>query len=278
MVDVNSLLPWWLPLSVLVWAVQMAVFHGVGLFFELSDRTGLLAPFKVRDADRLGYFDLLPRVLFNQFFVLLPAMMAFQYTGLAFTGAPHMSAWHFLAGLVLMPIGHDIVQYIFHRFVLHRPGLILKLGHSVHHSTGASKAISACYMSPVDFFLEIALPFLVPLALIGAGTDVLFHLTLASLGAIGGLYEHSGYDFAVRLRRLNRSGSRRQPKAWLAYLVTSKAHGEHHRRSNVSFSDGFGSPGICDAIFKTRWDMAEAARRVSAPEPSRRRSKLRQTP
>ncbi|MGH6934726.1 MAG: sterol desaturase family protein, partial [Methylocella sp.] len=182
MLDVSSFLPWWLPLSVLVWAVQMAVFHGVGLLFEWSDRTGMLASFKVRDNDRLGYFELLPRVLFNQILVLLPAMIAFQYAGLAFTGAPHLSVWYFLAGLVFMPIGHDIVQYVFHRFVLHRPGLILKLGHSVHHSTGASKAISACYMSPADFFLEIVLPYLVPLALIGAGADVLFHLTIASLG------------------------------------------------------------------------------------------------
>jgi hypothetical protein len=23
----------------------------------------------------------------------------------------------------------------------------------------------------------------------------------------------------------------------------------------VSFSDGFGSPGICDTIFTTRWDL-----------------------
>jgi sterol desaturase/sphingolipid hydroxylase (fatty acid hydroxylase superfamily) len=263
MLDVGSFLPWWLPLSVLAWAMQMAVFHGVGLLFEWSDRTGMLASFKVRDNERLTYFQLLPRVLFNQIFVLLPAMVAFQLTGLAFTGAPHLSAWHFIAGMLIMGVGHDIVQYVFHRFVLHRPGLIRKLGHSIHHSTGASKSISACYMSPADFFLEIVLPYLVPLALIGAGADVAFHLTVASLGAVGGLYEHSGYDFAVRLGRGRGPGSRLQPLAWLAAAVTSKAHGEHHRRSNVSFSDGFGSPGICDTIFKTRWDLAEAARKAA---------------
>ncbi len=272
MLDVGSNVPWWLPLSVLAWAVQMAVFHGVGVLFEWSDRTGIIAPFKVRDIDRLGYFELLPRVVFNQTLVLLPAMIAFQCSGLAFTGAPHLSFWYFLAGIVLMAIGHDIVQYVLHRFLLHRPGLIRKLGHGIHHSTGASKAISACYMSPADFFLEIALPYLVPLALIGAGADVLFQLTIASFGAIGGLYEHSGYDFAVRLRRRNRSGSRLQPLAWLSYLVTSKAHGEHHRRSNVSFSDGFGSPGICDTIFKTRWDMTGTARKATELAPRRLRS------
>ena len=204
MLDMDSIGLWWLPLSVLAWAVQMAVFHGVGLIFEWSDRTGMLASFKVRDIERLAYLELLPRVLFNQICVLLPAMVAFQYAGLAFTGAPHLSTWHFLAGMAFMGIGHDIVQYVFHRFLLHRPGLIRKLGHSVHHSTGASKAISACYMSPADFFLRLSCLILSPLALIGAGADVSFHLTVAaSLGAIGGLYEHSGYDFAVRLRRPN---------------------------------------------------------------------------
>jgi sterol desaturase/sphingolipid hydroxylase (fatty acid hydroxylase superfamily) len=254
--DLTSNLPWWLPLSVLTWAVQMAVFHGVGLFFEWCDRTGILSSFKVRKVERLSYRELLPRVLVNQVFVLLPAMVFFQLAGLAFTGAPHLTLVHFLAGMAFVGVGHDVVQYVFHRFVLHRPSLMRTLGHSVHHSTGAAKAISACYMTPADFFFEIALPYLVPLALISAGADVLFHVTLASLGAIGGLYEHSGYDFSLRLPKAEGSGLRRLLLGWVALLVTSKAHGEHHRVGNVSFSDGFGSPGICDTVFKTRWDLA----------------------
>ncbi|MCI0598957.1 MAG: sterol desaturase family protein [Beijerinckiaceae bacterium] len=267
----NSALPWWLPLSVLTWAVMMAVFHGAGLLFEWSDRKGMFAAFKVRRTDRLGYRGLLPRVLFNQVFVLLPAMVALQFSGLAFTGLPNMNVWHFLAGFIFMGIGHDIVQYAFHRFLLHRPGLFRTLGHGVHHSTGAAKAVGACYMSPADFFLEIVLPYLVPLALIGAGADMAFHLTAASLGAIGGLYEHSGYDFAVHLPRKSKSGSRFHPLSILAQLISSKAHGEHHRRSSVSFSDGFGSPGICDTLFKTRWDSAGAEVRSSGFPGSGRR-------
>jgi sterol desaturase/sphingolipid hydroxylase (fatty acid hydroxylase superfamily) len=262
---VNNVLPWWLPLSVLTWSVMTLVYHAAGLLFEWADRTKILASFKVRDAERLSYAALLPRVLFNQIFVLLPAMAALQYTGLAFTGAPHMSVWHFLAGLVLIGVGHDIVQYAFHRFFLHRPSLFRRFGHCVHHSTGAAKAISACYMSAPDFFLEIVLPYLVPLALIGAGADISFQFTAASLGAIGGLYEHSGYDFAVRLPREIFSGGRFQPLAILALLITSKAHGEHHRRGNVSFSDGFGSPGLCDTVFKTRWDLAALETRRREP-------------
>jgi sterol desaturase/sphingolipid hydroxylase (fatty acid hydroxylase superfamily) len=255
-------LPWSPPLFVLAFAVQMIVYHGAGLLFEYWDRAKMLRAFKVREADRLGYRELLPRVLFNQFFILLPAMGAFQYFGLAFTGAPHLGLVHFLAAMVLMGVGHDIVQYVFHRLVLHRPGLIRKLGHSVHHSTGASKGVSACYMSPADFFLEIVLPYLIPLALVGAGADVAFHLIVASLGALGGLYEHSGYDFAAQAPKERAPGLKGLATAWFFAAITSKAHGEHHRRSNVSFSDGFGSPGICDTIFKTRWDLFGPNRKV----------------
>ncbi len=232
----------------------MAVYHGVGLWFEWCDRNGRLAAFKVKGAERLSYFKLLPRVLVNQFAILLPLMMLVQYAGLAFVGPPHLSLPYFLAAMVFMGVGHDIVQYATHRFLLHRPGLIRKLGHSVHHSTGASRAISACYMSAADFFLEIVLPYLLPLMIVRAGSDVLFHLLIAGLGAVGGLYEHSGYDFSVRLPR-GLGGVKGRFLDALAGFVTSKAHAEHHRRSNVSFSDGFGSPGICDTAFATRWDL-----------------------
>jgi sterol desaturase/sphingolipid hydroxylase (fatty acid hydroxylase superfamily) len=251
--DVNAL-PAWLPLSVLTFAVQMLVYHGVGLWFEWCDRTGRLRRFKMRGVERMSYFELLPRVLVNQFFILLPAMALVQYAGLAFVGAPHLSTLHFLAAMVLMGVGHDIVQYAAHRFLLHRPGLIRKLGHSVHHSTGASRAVSACYMGYADFFLEIALPYLLPLIVVAAGADISFHLLVASLGAIGGLYEHSGYDFSVRLPQ-EAPGLKGKLSRALASLISSKAHAEHHRRGNVSFSDGFGSPGICDTYFKTRWDL-----------------------
>jgi len=94
--------------------------------------------------------------------------------------------------------------------VLHPPGLNHTLGQAVHHSTGASNAISACTMSQADFFPEIVLPCLVPLAVLDA-------------------------------------------------LITSKAQAAHHRRSNVRFSDGFGSSRICDTIFKTRGGLARDA-------------------
>jgi sterol desaturase/sphingolipid hydroxylase (fatty acid hydroxylase superfamily) len=269
---VAAALPWWLPLSLLAWAVQMAVFHGVGLTFEWFDRHPRIRRFRVREVERRSYRQLLPRVLFNQCVILLPCMLACEFLGLAYVGTPHLGAARFVIDLLLMAVGHDIVQYAVHRGLLHNRRF-LWLRHRVHHSTDAARSISACFMSPVDFFLEIVLPYLLPLVLIGgAGSDMLFHLAMPGLAAIGGLYEHSGYDFS---RAMGRPAS--APRSWIRAIlarippsfISSHAHGEHHRVGNVSFSDGFGSPGICDAMFGTRWDYASrhpAARpRPAAP-------------
>ena len=240
-----------LPLSVLVWAGHMLVFHAVGLGFELCDRRGAFRRFKVRRLERLTYAAALPRVLFNQTFILLPAMWLCEKAGLAFVGSKTIGFAFAAIVLVLMTVGHDIVQYAAHRGLLHN-GRFRWLRHDLHHSTGASRAITACYMSAPDFFLTIVCPYLVPLVLIGGGTANLpFQLLVAGIGAVGGLYEHSGYDFAVGLRAATQRWFTRLP----ASLVSSHAHGEHHRRSRVSFSDGFGSPGLCDLIFRTRWDL-----------------------
>jgi sterol desaturase/sphingolipid hydroxylase (fatty acid hydroxylase superfamily) len=253
----NGQLPAWLPLSVVTWAVMMAVYHGAGFGFEFCDRKNWFAAAKVRAVDRLSYVEMLPRVLANQILVLLPAMVLLQWAGLAFTGPEHLAPLRFLISLIAMGIGHDIVQYIAHRGILHRPYFMQHFGHALHHSTGASKSISACYMSSADFFLEIVLPYLVPLVLVGGGgRDIVFQFVVAGLGAFGGLYEHSGYDFAVPLRATRFYKALPRLGTIIEGLVTSHAHGEHHRRFNVSFSDGFGSPGICDSLFGTRWDKA----------------------
>src|SRR5579863_6355364 len=250
----NGPLPQWLPLSLATFFVMMAVYHGFGFLFELADRKGWVKAAKVRNVDRLTYGEMLPRVLANQFFVLLPAMVFLQWSRLAFVGPSHLSPLRFILSMIAMGVGHDVVQYIAHRGILHRPRLMKTLGHAIHHSTGASKSISACYMSAPDFFLEIALPYLIPLVLVGGGgSDIFFQFLVAGLGAFGGLYEHSGYDFAVPFRE-TRVFKSVPLLGVIANLISSHAHGEHHRRFNVSFSDGFGSPGICDTIFSTRWD------------------------
>lgn len=257
-------LPAWLPLSVLVWIVQMIAYHGFGLWFEYLDRTGSLADYKTRPVDRWTYAQVLPRVLFNQVFILLPVMFLVEKTGLAFVGPEAISPLMFVVGLIGMTVGHDLVQYVSHAWILHRPTLMRALGHSVHHSTTASRSISACFMSPADFLLEIAAPYLLPLIAVtavgSAGTNLLFHFFAVTAGAFGGLYEHSGYDFSLKLAKSGNPLLR-----FVASRISSRAHAEHHGRGNVSYSDGFGSSNICDTVFKTRWDLV-------APRERRRRS------
>lgn len=245
-----------LPFATQIWLVQMAAYHGFGLWFEWLDRCGALSRFKARPVERKSYLELLPRVLANQALILLPAMLLAQWTGLAFVGPAHLSLATTLLGFVGLTVGHDVVQYVAHRFVLHRPGLMRRLGHSIHHSTTGSRSVSACYISFTDFFLEIVCPYLIPLALIGGGgVDVFFHSLVVSAGAFSGLYEHSGYDFSRSLRA-RAHGSMGGVWRVLAKMISSEAHAAHHSRGNVSFSDGFGSSNICDTIFRTRWDLS----------------------
>jgi len=252
----------WLPLSVRIWIFQQLAFHLIALVFEWCDRTGAICRFKVRSLERKPYTKMLSRVLFNQAFVLLPSMVIMQVFRLSYVGETRLTMGRFLISLPVMALGHDIVQYVTHRFLLHQSNsfLMRTLRHSIHHSTGANSGITACYMSAPDFFLEIVLPYLIPLAVIGGGgSDILFHALTVSLGAFGGVYEHSGYDFAVHLRNPPPGGNHTTLRASLskvlAYFLDNRAHSAHHTRANVSFSDGFGSPGFSDTVLGTRWDL-----------------------
>ncbi len=248
------------PLSAQIWLVQMTAYHGIGLWFEWLDRTGGLKRFKVKRLERMSYFEILPRVLANQTFILLPAMLFMQWSGLAYVGSPQVSLPVFVASVAFMTLGHDIIQYIAHRFVLHRPEMMRRLGHAVHHSTIGSLGISACYMSAADFFLEIVCPYLIPLAFVPLGSNFLIHALVVTSGAFGGLYEHSGYDFSLALREPKDGSARGRLRLALARMISSEAHAAHHTRGNVSFSDGFGSTNICDTLFKTRFDLVPERR------------------
>lgn len=264
-----------LPLSVYSWAIQQLFFHATGLALEYCDHSGTLRRYRVRPVNEKSYLGLLPRVLFNQCFILLPSMVIAEAIGLCFTGEISLNVGRFLCSLLVMAVGHDFVQYSTHRYLLHQSSvpLMRTLRHSVHHSTGATRGISACYMSAPDFFLTIVLPYLLPLAIVGGGgSDILFHTLVAGLGALGGVYEHSGYDFGTELRQPPPQGHDGKRSLWMvvssvaAAALDNRAHSEHHIRANVSFSDGFGSPGICDWMFGTRWDLVSKRRRDAEVE------------
>ncbi len=257
-----------LPLCVTVWLALMGAYHGFGLWFQWLAARDRLPNLRMRPVDRRGYLEVLPRVLFNQTFILLPAMALVQASGLAFTGAAHIGLIASIFCIIALSAGHDVVQYAFHRLILHRPTLMNALGHAIHHSTTASCGVSACYMSPVDFFLEIVCPYLIPLVFIGGGADVGFHVFAVAAGAFGGVYEHSGYDFSLRLSQASGDGLLARVGRAIAPTLSSRAHAEHHARGNVSFSDGFGSSNMCDTIFRTRWDLVAARVRRRQREPA----------
>lgn len=251
-----------MPLALWVWLAQMAAYHGFALLFEACERFGALAAFKVKTKERLSYRAMAPTVLRNQCLLLLPAMLLLEALGLAFVGERSLPLGVMLLGFAGLTVGHDVVQYAAHRFILHRPELMRRLGHALHHSTIGSRGISACYMSGPDYFLEIVCPYLIPLALIGGGgADAGFHVLVVAAGAFGGVYEHSGYDFGRGLRRRAGPGLAGRLRAVLGGMLSSEAHAAHHSRGNVSFSDGFGSSNLCDSLFRTRYDLVADRRR-----------------
>jgi len=90
-------------------------------------------------------------------------------------------------------------------------------------------------MSPVDFVVEIILPYGCFLALIR--THVVFDVTLASIGSIFAMYEHSGYCFTF------------------LHVMDSRMHLSHHAGRYIgSLSEGVGSPGFMDYLFGTQLD------------------------
>jgi hypothetical protein len=90
-------------------------------------------------------------------------------------------------------------------------------------------------MSPIDFVVEIIMPYGCFLALVE--THILFDTALAVVGSLFAMYEHSGYCFTY----------------WKAF--DSRMHLSHHDgRCGGSLSEGIGSPGFMDQIFGTQLD------------------------
>ena len=91
-------------------------------------------------------------------------------------------------------------------------------------------------MSGPDFFLEIVVPYLVPLSVLSRYNlcNTATCIAILPVGAFGGLYEHSGYNFFEGIAALD-----------------TKVHAMHHRFYNCSFADGVGAPSVLDAMMGT---------------------------
>lgn len=225
-----------LPVSVVCFIGHFVFFHVGCILLSLCDYFQLLQSYKYQKSPPDdSYWKLLPRVLFNQLFLLLPAMLLVQYFGLGFrTTEVLYSPVVYIVYSVWMAFGHDILFYLGHRFLLHSKWGFMHLGHNLHHSTKANIAISSMYMGVIDYVLEIVIPYLVPLLFLRS--DMFFDALAPCLGAIGGLYEHSGYNFFPHFKALS-----------------TVAHTMHHVRYNCSYSDGVGSTNLMDNALHTAY-------------------------
>ncbi|KAK4536373.1 hypothetical protein CDCA_CDCA08G2398 [Cyanidium caldarium] len=229
------------PLSLVCFICHAVVFHGGCALFALLDRKRWLQRYKELKGDQLKYRDMIGCVLRNQLLLLLPPMLLCERLGWAFVyreadgTVRQEGVFQYAVNAMWMTLGHDLFFYVGHRFVLHSPQGFKFFQHDMHHSTKASVALSSMYMAPCDYMLEICVPYLVPLCLLRA--DPLFNLAAITFGGIGGMYEHSGYNFCPQVPGLS-----------------TMAHGMHHTRYNCSFSDGVGSSNLMDNMFRTDYE------------------------
>jgi sterol desaturase/sphingolipid hydroxylase (fatty acid hydroxylase superfamily) len=158
-----TLLGFKLPVAAVCFVGHFIFFHIGCILLSLCDHFKLLQRYKLQRSDNdHSYFELLPRVLFNQLFLMLPAMLLFQYFGLGFqTTEALYSPIVYIVFSLWMALGHDVLFYLGHRFLLHSKWGFMHLGHDLHHSTKATIAISSMYMGVIDYILEIIIPYLV---------------------------------------------------------------------------------------------------------------------
>ena len=226
-------------------ALGMLVFHGMGTVLQIFDAYGICQQFKeFKATDKMPtYYEMLPQVLWNQIVILLPCMMITGYTRwtvpneneVNLTANMNMVLKWFCA-LIIGLSGHEICFYLTHRFLLHSKWGWTFFEHHVHHSAKTHSSISAMYMSSLDFLVEIVVPFLVPVMVVCALnlSDRFTVITLLPSGTIGGILEHSGYNFLPQFT-----------------LTDTAPHARHHRMKNCSYADGFFAPNILDNVFET---------------------------
>lgn len=211
-------------------------------FFYYIDKYNLLNKYKIHHETicNVNYSTILTRVSINQICILLPTMVLLENFNIIKLNNDNIINIYTLFSLPLFSFGHDIIQYIMHRFLSHNYYLYNLLGHNIHHKINANIAISAIYMSNCDFILIIVLPYIIPLIIIGNNNNLFINILIISSGMLGGVYEHSGYDFSKIFKN-----------KFIGNFFNNKLHFIHHKKLKVNFSNGFGSTSISDRIFKT---------------------------
>lgn len=226
--------------SITSWLLFMLAFYIAAFAFQCFDRYRILSQYKVyrSSAATPTFSQMLLRVIFNQCCLLLPAMILFENFSLTFKSNPNppSNLVSFFTQFTLTTFLHEVAFYIFHSYVLHSSWGFQNLNHALHHTSKTHSAISAMYMSPPDFLLEIIIPYLFPLCLstLCNYANNFSCLFILLFGAFGGLYEHSGYNIFPDIHTLDTS-----------------VHALHHTHHHCSFANGVGAPSLVDPFMGT---------------------------
>jgi hypothetical protein len=227
-----------------IFTVHFISYHLTSGIFHYFDKTKILKKYKRTDTDTLEYWDMLPQILCNEFFVLFPSIYFSSRWNIIRVHSEYKSddLYMNMFHLIMLILSHDLFFYVGHRILHTRWGYRL-FRHDIHHSTFASRACSSIYMHPFDFLMEVVIPFfawfIIYCTLFDKTINMWVFLISILIGQTTAMYEHSGYQFFT---------FNGHP---IPMLDTSKHEYHHIVSKNKSFSDGVLSLGIWDRIFKT---------------------------
>lgn len=197
------------------------------IIFELMDREILVSKefkgkYKLKEINsKYKFGEMVPTVLLNHVLQYIVFCILVVYN----TRETTESWTHTLMWSVIFFLVTDWTLFFGHYF-MHLNETIYKFTHSLHHSTFGSQAVSAHFMTIIDFTLESVVPMVVSILFFKYGASGVALLSFACAGALNTTVVHSGYE--------------------LPFLSSPKQHYLHHLKYNYNFSIG-----ITDYLFQT---------------------------
>jgi hypothetical protein len=173
---------------------------------------------------KYGFWEMFPIVIRNhviQYFLFCVAVYYLYDPSVVANESPIST---FVMSVVSFVIT-DITLFAGHWF-MHCNDAIYKYTHSLHHATFASQAISAHFMTVIDFAFESMIPMIISIYLFRWGASTVSLIAFAAAGAWNTTVVHSGYDFA--------------------FLADPTLHYVHHLKYFKNYSIG-----ISDYLFQT---------------------------
>ena len=194
---------------------------GVPIFQYMDTHNGWWTQKKLQSSNDsskkiISFWETIPTVVFNDIFGSLLSYYYVEYfgkeRGFRTDGEDSLLiiSYQFLKLFLL----YDIIFFIGH-YMIHIPPLY-RLIHKKHHLTFGDMAITAHYMTFVDYVIETLIPYWCCIYIINPCFTAT--LMLAVLGQVNGLITHSGYK--------------------IFWLKSPQNHYYHHTKINMNYGSG----------------------------------------